>query len=128
LASVMIVEDEEQVRVLAEGIIQELGHETLTAGDLAEAIALLDDSKSIDLLFTDLRLNDEPHGGLTIAKHARTKYRKIAVIYTTGSGVNDGTRALFVERHWFLSKPYRPKDLEIVIGNALGGRAPAKVN
>ena len=32
MAVVLIVEDEEQVRVLAEAIIQDLGHETLTAG------------------------------------------------------------------------------------------------
>jgi CheY-like chemotaxis protein len=38
MAVVLIVEDEEQVRVLAEAIIRELGHETLTAGTAEQAL------------------------------------------------------------------------------------------
>jgi CheY-like chemotaxis protein len=38
MAVVLIVEDEEQVRVLAEAIIQDLGHETLTAGTAEQAL------------------------------------------------------------------------------------------
>src|SRR5262245_504478 len=40
MAVVLIVEDEEQVRVLAEAIIRELGHDTLTAGTAEQAGAL----------------------------------------------------------------------------------------
>jgi DNA-binding NtrC family response regulator len=61
-------------------------------------------------------------GELALAAYARTRRPEIAVVYTTGAGVNDGTRALFVERHWFLAKPYRPSDLEIILRNALGSR------
>jgi CheY-like chemotaxis protein len=39
MALVLIVEDEEQVRVLAEPIIQDMGHETLTAGTADQARA-----------------------------------------------------------------------------------------
>ena len=41
MAVVLIVEDEEQVRVLAEAIVQELGHETLTAGTAEQALAVI---------------------------------------------------------------------------------------
>lgn len=128
MACVLLVEDDENVRVLAEGIIQQLGHDTLTAGHVVEATAVLDVARGIDLLFTELRLADDVHGGISIAKHAREKHPDIAVVYTTGSGVNDGTRALFVERHWFLQKPYRPDELEIILGNALGSDNPEKAN
>ena len=128
MARIVIVEDDEQVRVLAEALIQDMGHEVLTAGDLAEAMALIDEDRPLDLLFTDIRLVDERHGGISVADYARTKYPDIAVVYTTGSGVSDGTRALFVERHWFVPKPYRPVDLEIALGNALGDRKTEKSN
>jgi DNA-binding NtrC family response regulator len=128
VACVLLVEDDEDVRVLAEGIIQQLGHDTLTAGDVTEAVALLDVIRGINLLFTDIRLADDPHGGINVAKHARTKNPEIAVIYTTGSGVNDGTRALFVHHHWFLPKPYRPADLETVLAKALSGEGPEKAD
>ena len=44
MAVVLIVEDEEQVRVLAEAIIRELGHETLTAGTAEQALAVVEDA------------------------------------------------------------------------------------
>jgi CheY-like chemotaxis protein len=52
LAVVLLAEDEEQVRVLAEGIIREMGHETLSAGTVKEAIAILETEQHVDLLFT----------------------------------------------------------------------------
>ena len=106
MALVLIVEDEAQVRVLAEGIVQELGHEVLTAGTVDEALALLSGNEGVDLLFTDLKLLDRHHGGIEVAPHAREAKPEVRVIYTTGEGVNDGTRALFVEDFHFLSKPY----------------------
>src|SRR6266849_5067752 len=47
MAVVLIVEDDEQVRVLAESIIQDTGHETLTAANTDEALAIVDDSKGL---------------------------------------------------------------------------------
>ena len=121
MACVLIVEDEVQVRVLAEGVIQDLGHQPLTAGDVDEATALLDADSQIDLLFTDMRLVGEHHGGIAVAKYAREFRPNIRVLYTTGDGVNDGTRALFVEPHHFIGKPYTIRHLAVAIGNALGG-------
>jgi hypothetical protein len=40
MARILIVEDDEQVRVLAESILQEHGHTTLSADTLEQAIAL----------------------------------------------------------------------------------------
>lgn len=119
MARVLIVEDEVQVRVLAEGVIQGLGHKTVTAGDVDEATALLDSDQQIDLLFADIRLLGERNGGIAVAKYAREFRPDIRVLYTTGEGVNDGTRALFVEPHHFIGKPYTVRHLEVAIGNAL---------
>jgi CheY-like chemotaxis protein len=85
------------VRVLAEGIVQELRHDVLTAGTVDEALALLDGKHRIDLLFTDLKLLDHHHGGIEVAQKARGLRPDLPILYTTGEGVNDGTRALFVE-------------------------------
>jgi DNA-binding NtrC family response regulator len=122
-AQVLIVEDDAQVRVLAEGIVQELGHAVLTAGTVDEAFALLDADHRIDLLFTDLNLMDEHHGGVDVGRKARDERPEIKVIYTSGEGVNDGTRALFVYGFLFLPKPYTPHDLDAAVGTALSGRA-----
>lgn len=99
---VLIVEDDEQVRVLVESAIQETGHETLTAANVDEAAALLkDEQQRIDLLFTDIRLWDDAQGGITLAKQAVDLRAGIRVLYTTGEGVTDG-----MEGFSFLGKPY----------------------
>jgi CheY-like chemotaxis protein len=56
---ILIVEDEEQVRVLAESYLHEHGHRTLTASTRDEALALLDVADGITVLFTDLGLHGE---------------------------------------------------------------------
>ena len=109
MAVVLIVEDDEQVRVLAESIIQDTGHETLSAANVDEALAILNDAeKRVDLLFTDIALGNE-QGGLELARQAVEKRPALHVIYTTGHGVTDGMRALFVDDFVFLGKLCVPK-------------------
>jgi CheY-like chemotaxis protein len=59
MAVVLVVEDDEQVRVLAEAFLQENSHKTLSASTAEEAIALLDGSDPIDLIFTDIALQEK---------------------------------------------------------------------
>jgi len=68
MAVVLIVEDEEQVRVLAEAIVQELGHETLTAGTAEQALAVIQERADVDLLFTDIGLQQDLEAGLKLRK------------------------------------------------------------
>src|SRR5438270_3505438 len=61
---VLIVEDDEQVRVLAQSAVQDTDHQALTASNVDEALALLrDEQQQIDLLFTDIALWDDTQGG-----------------------------------------------------------------
>jgi DNA-binding NtrC family response regulator len=119
MAMVLIVEDDEQVRVLADGILQETGHNTLTAGSVTEALALIKGDGLVDVLFTDIGLEDQLHGGLQLAKEAVEVRPELAVVYTTGKGVTDGMRALFVPRFAFVAKPYTAADLTAAIDNAM---------
>jgi two-component system, cell cycle sensor histidine kinase and response regulator CckA len=112
MAVILVVEDEEQVRVLAETYLQENGYETRSAATLEEALALLADGReNIDLLFTDLKLKDNDLGGVELGRQARKLRPNLAVIYTTGGAVTDGTIKLFVPGHGFLPKPYTTDDL-----------------
>jgi CheY-like chemotaxis protein len=70
MSLVLIVEDEDALRVLAESIIQHHGYEALSAGTVEQAIALLEGDQKLDLLFTDLGLRDDLQAGLTAAQEA----------------------------------------------------------
>jgi DNA-binding NtrC family response regulator len=116
MAVVLVVEDEEQVRVLAESILQEAAHTTLSASGVEAAQAILDSDEPIDILFTDLGLGNDLEGGLKVGRHAADKRPRIRIIYTTGQGVTDGMRALFAEGSALLPKPYTADQLTTAIG------------
>ncbi len=112
MALVLIVEDDDQVRVLAESCLQEQGHRTLNASNAAEALAVLDVASEVEILFTDIGLKDDVQGGLDLAKQAVKRHPDLRVLYTTGQAVTDGMQALFVENSCVLNKPYTFEQLQ----------------
>ena len=119
MALVLIVEDEDQVRVLAEGILQDSGHTTLSASTFDQALALLEGAERVDLIFTDIGLQSDIQAGLMLAQEAIKRKIDAPVLYTTGQGLTDGMQAMFVERYGFLAKPYTHDQLVIAVENLL---------
>lgn len=119
LPRILIVEDEDQVRVLAESILQEAGHQTLSASTADQALAVLEAGEEIDLIFTDVGLQSDLHAGLMLAHQCVEKIPNMPVLYTTGQGLTDGMRAMFVERFGFLAKPYTSEQLLTTVENLL---------
>ena len=115
----LIVEDEAQVLILAESVIAGAGHEPVSASTVAEALAIVQSDRHLDLLFTDLGLGDDPEGGLTIGEMAAKSRSGLPVLYTTGRELTDGMRALFLEPHGFIAKPYTAEQLTTAIANLL---------
>jgi DNA-binding NtrC family response regulator len=111
MAGILILEDEEAVRVLAESVLQEHGHSTLSASTVEQAKALVASDKNIDLLFTEIGLRDDDQAGLRLAQEAVTARPNLAVLYTSSAAVTDGMKALFADKSAFLSKPYTVEQL-----------------
>jgi DNA-binding NtrC family response regulator len=111
MAVILIVEDEEQVRVLADSFLRTEGNETLSAATIEQALALIEGDKPVDLLFVDLKIQDGVGGGLKLAKKAVEARPNLKVLYTSGQAVTDGMAALFVEKSAFLRKPYTVDEL-----------------
>jgi two-component system, cell cycle sensor histidine kinase and response regulator CckA len=132
MAAILIVEDETQVRVLSESFLRDQGHETLSAANLDEALAVLEVAKEIDLLFTDISLQGDSQAGLTLAQRATERRPPLKVLYTTGLAITDGMRAMFVENSAYLPKPYTIDQLQTILTVNFGikshpdiGHAPA---
>jgi len=115
MATVLIVEDEDQVRVLAESYLREQGHQTVSAANAEEALAVFEVVTRIDVLFADINLRGELHAGLELAKRARGRQADLAVLYTTGQAVTDGMRAMMVEKSAVLEKPYTVDQLQTAL-------------
>ena len=122
VALILIVEDDEQVRVLAEGVLLDHGYKTLSAATTDQALALVEGGEKIDLLFTDIGLQSDIQAGLVLAQEVTRKWPQLPVLYTTGQGLTDGMQAMFVERFGYLAKPYTPEQLTTAVENLLSQR------
>ena len=109
--TVLVVEDNEGVRGYAAEVLEQLGYRVLVASDAKEAMRLLADGKSVDLLFTDVVLPGAITGRV-LADQAKDMRPGLRVLYTTGytrnAIVHQGR--LDPDVH-LLNKPYTQQDL-----------------
>ena len=119
MAVILIVEDDVFIREIAEMMIQDWGHQTLTASDVDEALAILRSPQPIDALFTDIYLKSAVLGGCDLALQAIALRPKLRVLYTTGNTVTEKMKALLVEGTHFLRKPYTENQLQDSVSNML---------
>ena len=112
MAVILIVEDDVFISAIAEMMIEDWGHQTLSASDADEALALLRSPRHIDALFTDIYLKKSVLGGCELARLAIQLRPKLRVLYTTGNTVTEKMKALFAEGTRFLGKPYTQQQLQ----------------
>ena len=81
--TILVVEDDEDVRRSSVEALREMGYEVLEAGDAMDGVRLIVDRGGIDLLFTDVGL---PGGvnGRALADAARSAQPGLRVLFTTG--------------------------------------------
>ena len=112
MAVILIVEDDVFIREVAELMIEGWGHQTLTASDVDEALAILRSPQHIDALFTDIYLKTAVLGGCEVGLQAIALRPGLRVLYTTGNTITDKMKSLLVEGTHFLRKPYTENQLE----------------
>jgi CheY-like chemotaxis protein len=123
--TVLIVEDDADVRVLAESIIGDDGYHTLSAASGREALALLEQDVPVAVLFTDINLPDGPDG-VELARRGFELRPGLPIIYTTGGGQTDGLDALLVDGAILLPKPYTRDQLLAALKQKIGDTPPAR--
>jgi CheY-like chemotaxis protein len=117
-ATVLVVDDDEDVRSLAVTILHDAGYRALPAPNGDIALAMLQGGLTVDLLFTDIVM---PGGldGFTLAYEARQIQPDIAILYATGfSNLSARGLARSVPAK-LLNKPYRPSTLAAEVMKAL---------
>ncbi len=122
-ATVLVVEDNEDVLALATEWLADVGYRVIAARSGAEALALLDShGQNIQLLFTDLVM---PGGinGFTLAERVRERVPDVAVLLTTGYNEDLAAEAPRTRSMDVLSKPYRRSELNDRVRHALMERA-----
>lgn len=119
MVTILIVEDEAAVLVLAESVLQHAGYETVSAATLAEAKSILASEQHLDLIFTDITLRDEIDGGVELGQYTAQSRPTVPVLYTTGRVLTDGMHSQLVENSSALGKPYTDEQLIGAISDLL---------
>jgi PAS domain S-box-containing protein len=109
--TILLVEDEEMVRMLAHRILEECGYTVLEAGNGAQALALCDKHEGhIDMLMTDVVM---PHmGGRELAERMAQMYPEMRILFTSGYTDDAVVRHGVIETGMnFIQKPFTPDGL-----------------
>ncbi|WP_372353195.1 response regulator [Pararhizobium sp. YC-54] len=124
--TVLVVEDDEEVRATVIELLTDLGYRVLRASDAQLGLAVIDSGVPIDLLFTDVVMPG-PLRSPELARKARERLPNIAVLFTSGytdNAIVHGGR--LDEGIELLSKPYTREALARKVRYVLGSRAPAQ--
>jgi PAS domain S-box-containing protein len=120
---VLVIEDEESVRMLVVEVLRELGYVAFQAANGAAALDLIKSSQPLDLLVTDVGLPGL--NGRQVAEIAREHRPGLRVLFVTGYAPNAAVRSNFLDPGMeMISKPFAMKELSEKIREMLsGGRA-----
>ncbi|MEB8388496.1 PAS domain-containing protein [Rhodobacteraceae bacterium KMM 6894] len=120
--TILLVEDDEDVRDIAVSMLSDLGYTVLQAGDAAQALKWLETGQTIDLLFTDMVMPGALNGK-DLAERAQQIIPDLPVLFTSGyvqdSIVHEGRLDEGVQ---LLGKPYTQSEMAQKIRGILGGR------
>lgn len=107
---VLVVEDNDDVRELAESMLELAGYDVISAPSGEHALVLLETEKAVDLLFTDVIM---PGGmnGLELIERVHALRPGLPVLVTTGYMDNLPGRGPRGEGLDILAKPYQHQDL-----------------
>ncbi|WP_406604272.1 response regulator [Bartonella gliris] len=118
-ATVLLVEDEDSVRIGGVRALQMRGYTVLEAASGVEALAILEENKgAVDIVVSDVVMPEMD--GPTLLKELRKKYPNIKFIFVSGYAKDAFTKNLPQDAVFnFLSKPFTLKQLALAVKETL---------
>jgi PAS domain S-box-containing protein len=125
--TVLVVEDDDEVREVAVSMLSELGYRVVKARDAAGALVIVDSGIPIDLIFTDVMMPGTLRSP-ELARKAKERLPNVAVLFTSGytqnAIVHGGRLDPGVE---LLAKPYTREALARKVRHVLANHAQRRV-
>jgi PAS domain S-box-containing protein len=122
--TVLVVEDEPEVRGIAVAFLRSLGYQVLAAGSADEALALIDRHPEIALLFSDVVLGAGLNGG-ELGRQAQHRRPGLPVLLTSGyerPAADNLDADSPIRQFELLRKPYRREQLAEAVRHQLDRR------
>jgi CheY-like chemotaxis protein len=106
-ATVLLVDDDIDVREVSAGMLEELGYSVVQASGGVEALEIVANRQDLDVMVTDVRMPGM--SGLELSEQASKVRADLKVILISGY-----FRPQTISRR-FLQKPFRTRDLDAAI-------------
>lgn len=123
MSSVLVVDDEADVRLVARVILEASGYEVMEADSGERALTLLDDGFVPDVLLLDVRMPGiDGWEVLNRLRHSPGKFSDLpVVVFTADIAMAEQAPISFDEHEFFLGKPFDPEDLveQVRVASAL---------
>jgi DNA-binding response OmpR family regulator len=117
---VLVVDDEENVRITTAAILEQEGYEVAAASDGREALEMAARS-GFDLVLTDLRMDDMD--GMTLLHELQARHPNVVTVVLTGyASIESSIDALRQGVYDYLVKPCMVEDLKRTVRRALEHR------
>jgi CheY-like chemotaxis protein len=112
---VLVVEDNDEVGQFAEQVLADLGYRTRRATNAVEALSLLDEGESFDVVFSDIVMPGQ--SGIDLAHTIRKRWPRLPIVLT--SGYSDALAMRPDDNFPLLHKPYSLDALSAALSEAL---------
>ncbi|PPR22948.1 MAG: C4-dicarboxylate transport transcriptional regulatory protein DctD, partial [Alphaproteobacteria bacterium MarineAlpha10_Bin2] len=117
---ILIVDDEQDIRLLVAGILEDEGYQPRVAGDSAAALAMLEASPPPALMILDIWLQGSDLDGMELLKLLRRKHPDLPVIMISGHGnIETAVSAIKLGAYDFIEKPFKSDRLLLQVTRAL---------
>ena len=113
MGNILVVEDDDSLRLVMHAQLERLGYPTSSASDASQALDLLR-TEPQDLVVCDLNLPDR--SGLEVLKSVRAEYPETTVVIVTAyATVQTAVEAIRNGAYDYLTKPVHPDELRALV-------------
>jgi len=122
--TVLVVDDEEALRTFAAKLIEKRGYQVVTAGDGAEALAVLTRGTQIDLIVLDVMMPGLD--GLRTLEQVRLRgHTRLPVVLLTAQAEDEQILGGYQKgADCYITKPLQPSTLLNIVDYLIGDLAP----
>ncbi|MDE1935283.1 response regulator [Bradyrhizobium sp.] len=126
MSRVLIVDDEESMRLLVARALAMDGHNVTTASDGAEALEILGGTDGpFDLMLTDIQM--PVMDGIALALSAARDFPEVTILLMTGyAEQRERASGLNAIAHDVISKPFSVADIRTAVADALASGKKAQ--
>ncbi len=118
MASLLVVDDERNIRVRLAGFFESCGHTVLTAESGTQALDLFSSGRPVDLVVSDYKLAEL--NGLELLQRIKRQAPETPVVLMTAYGtIENAVAAMKAGAYDYLAKPFSLEQIQHVVERAL---------